>query len=259
MITATGFYVPESFGNYYWLLSKENSDDAVIIDPGTSRAFIDKLDELNKKPVAIMITHHDWDHVDGVEELAGLYGCPVIAPKEEEEGGGNFVIEHVAEDNKPISLLGESIIPLSTPGHVHHHMAYYIPASALLLSGDALFISGCGRLFTNDPALMWGSLCRLRELPDATILCCGHNYTIDNTRFALALEPDNSDLEERYQHFLAAGRKGVLVATSTIGDEKKYNPFLRADDPALQCILEKEGCDPVDVFATIRQRRNDFV
>lgn len=145
---------------------------------------------------------------------------------------------------------------IATPGHTSHHIAYYLPDDGVVFAGDTLFSLGCGRLFEGSPADMWSSLQKLRALPAATKLYCGHEYTQSNARFALMVDPENAALKQRAREIDALRAKGAFTLPSTIGAENAENPFLRADDPLIAARLGMKDARPVEVFAELRERKN---
>jgi hydroxyacylglutathione hydrolase len=142
------------------------------------------------------------------------------------------------------------------PGHTRGHIAFVFPGAAFV--GDTLFSLGCGRLFEGTPQQMWSSLCRLRDLPEDTRVYCGHEYTKANAKFAVTIDPDNTDLQKRADEVERLRAHKRPTVPSTIGQERLANPFLRADDPALQKALGMSGTEPWRVFAEMRHRKDHF-
>jgi hydroxyacylglutathione hydrolase len=125
-------------------------------------------------------------------------------------------------------------------------------------TGDTLFAMGCGRLFEGDPAMMWASLSKLMTLPDATKIYCGHEYTQNNGRFALTLEPGNQALAARMVEVNAARAKGATTMPSIMALEKSTNPFLRLGSAEIRANLGMEKASDVAVFGEIRKRKDSF-
>jgi hydroxyacylglutathione hydrolase len=145
---------------------------------------------------------------------------------------------------------------LEIPAHTRAHIAFIFDDAAF--TGDTMFAMGCGRLFEGTPAMMWSSLSKLMRLPDATRIYCGHEYTQSNGRFALTLEPSNTALVARMRDVDAARASGAPTIPSTMGLEKRTNPFLRPDSPELRRTLGMENASDVDVFAETRRRKDSF-
>lgn len=202
----------------------------------------------------ILVTHHHPDHVQGIPEVKQATGARVIAN---------------AADAQRIPLVDETVVPggearfgslvakvIDTPGHTVGHINYHFPAEALLLAGDTLFALGCGRLLEGTPAQMWTSLQALSALPDETQVYCGHEYTASNAKFALTVDGGNAALKARAEEVFALREAGKVTLPTTIGLEKRTNPFLRAADPAIAEGLGMAGRPAVEVFAELRERKN---
>jgi hydroxyacylglutathione hydrolase len=204
----------------------------------------------------ILITHHHYDHTDGIRELKQRHGARVVAPRDEAAkipavdeavGGGDMVT---------VGTLPAQVI--ATPGHTLGQINYYFPTAKLLFAGDTLFSIGCGRVIEGTPDMMWQTLLKLRDLPDDTSLYCGHEYTDANIRFALTIEPDNPALQVRAAEVKLQLAAGQPTIPSLMGEEKRANVFLRADDPAVAAAVGLAGKPAVQVFAEVRKRKNNF-
>ncbi|HEY7688369.1 MAG TPA: hydroxyacylglutathione hydrolase, partial [Dongiaceae bacterium] len=147
---------------------------------------------------------------------------------------------------------------LFIPGHTRGHIAYWFQESAALFCGDTLFAMGCGRMFEGTAPQMWASLRKLRDLPPETRVYCGHEYTQNNARFALTVEPGNAALKQRALQVDEMRSRGAATIPSTIAEERATNPFFRADEPAMAAGVGLAGADPVVVFAEIRRRKDAF-
>jgi hydroxyacylglutathione hydrolase len=147
---------------------------------------------------------------------------------------------------------------IDTPGHTLGHITYFMPSQKLAFAADTLFAVGCGRVIEGTMEMMWVSLQKLAALPDDTTVYCGHEYTEANIRFALTIEPDNADLIERAKEVAALRAAGKATLPTTIGREKRTNPFLRADDRGIRARLGMEGAPASAVFGEIRQRKDRF-
>lgn len=202
----------------------------------------------------ILVTHHHPDHVQGIPEVKQATGARVIA-NAADAARIPLVDETVHAGGK--AGFGSLVADVhDTPGHTIGHIAYHFGAEKILLAGDALFSLGCGRMFEGTPGPMWQGLAALRALPDDTLLFCGHEYTASNARFALSVDPDNADLKARAAEVFALREKGLATLPVTLGLEKRTNPFLRADDPAIAAHLAMVGASPAEVFAELRERKN---
>jgi hydroxyacylglutathione hydrolase len=202
----------------------------------------------------ILVTHHHGDHTAGIGELKAHHKCRVVAPRNEAARIAD-VDETVGEGDK-VKVGGLEAGVIETPGHTAGHISFFLPADKLAFVGDTLFSIGCGRVIEGNPEMMWHSLLKLRALPDDTRFYCGHEYTAANIRFAKTIEPNNKALAARAEEvtkLLAAGKPTI---PATIGEEKRANPFLRADDAAVAQSLGLTGSPAWKVFAEIRERKN---
>ena len=147
---------------------------------------------------------------------------------------------------------------IDTPGHTVGHIAYHFAGEKVLFAADTLFSLGCGRIFEGTMADMWGSLQKLRALPDETLLYCGHEYTLSNARFALTVDPGNEALKARAAEVERQRAENRFTLPVTLGAEKRENPFLRADDAAIARHLGLEGANALAVFTELRERKNRF-
>jgi len=204
----------------------------------------------------LLITHHHGDHTAGIEQLKRETDALIIGPAAE-AAKINGLDRHV-QDGETFSLGNNPVEAIATPGHTAGGMSYYLPENGLVFTGDTLFSLGCGRLFEGSPAMMLRSLQKLKQLPDATKLYCGHEYTQNNGRFALSVDGDNEDLKLRMREVENLRAKSAFTLPSTIGVEKRTNPFLRYDNAHIAKNLGLEGSDDVTIFARLRQLKDRF-
>lgn len=243
--------------NYIWLLRQQESTDVIIVDPGEAEPVIQFLTQHQLKLVAILITHHHWDHTNGIEGILNYWDVPVFAPKIEMPGVTNPVIDGMKLQWDQLSL---SFEVLAIPGHTKGHVAYF--GNGLLFSGDTLFTAGCGRVFEGTVEQIYNSLSRLAALPNDTQIYCGHEYTQNNLRFAQAVEPGNADILQRIEktNQLRASHRPTVPAFLSL--EKQTNPFLRCNVPAVIAAAEnhcqRRLSNPVEVFAVLRRWKNEF-
>lgn len=244
--------IPAFDDNYIWLL--HHKSHAVVIDPGDAQVVIETLEKNNLTLSAILITHHHYDHIDGVAKLIEQTGARAYAPKYE-----NFAFEHTAlAENDVIHLpeIDESFRVMWLPGHTLGHIAYYNEQS--LFCGDVLFSAGCGRLFEGTPEQMLQSLNRLKQLNPATKVYCTHEYTATNIAFALTLDPDNETLIARQATIQQLRSQQLPSIPSTIAIELEINPFLRCDQAAIWQNSKAKSRDELAVFTAIRTLRNHY-
>jgi hydroxyacylglutathione hydrolase len=242
--------------NYGVLLHDPASGATAAIDAPAAAPIEAALQATGWKLTDILVTHHHADHTDGIKELKDKYKCRVVAPAAEADTIP-AVDETVREGDK-VSVGKLSANVIETPGHTNGHIAYWFPADKLAFVGDTLFSIGCGRVIEGTPGMMWRSLCKLRDLPDDTKIYCGHEYTAANIRFARTIEPDNAALAAREAQAKQQIAKAEPTIPVTIGEEKKVNPFLRADLPEVAAGIGMAGKAAAQVFAEIRARKNKF-
>ena len=250
--------LPAFSDNYLWLLDRDGH--AAIVDPGDPAPVQHALNTRGLTLDAILVTHHHGDHVGGVAALRAT-GARVYGPSGESIDG----VDVRLRAGDVITVLGAPFSVIDVPGHTAGHIAYYTSAfdPPVLFCGDTLFACGCGRLFEGTPAQMLDSLDRLSALPATTRVYCAHEYTLANIRFALAVEPDNGDLQRRALEATALRARGEPTIPSTIALELATNPFLRSDIPAIQAAARARAgaagaADRAATFATIRAWKNDF-
>jgi hydroxyacylglutathione hydrolase len=204
----------------------------------------------------ILITHHHSDHTDGIRALKQRHGARVVAPRD--EAPTIPAVDAMAGDGDSVTVGTLTARVIGTPGHTLGQINYFFPTAKLLFAGDTLFSIGCGRVIEGTPEMMWQTLLKLRALPDDTQLYCGHEYTEANVRFALTIEPDNEALKARAAEVKRQVAAGAPTIPSLMGEEKRANVFLRADDPAVAAAVGLTGKPPAQVFAEVRQRKNTF-
>ena len=233
---------------------------ALVVDPGDPHPVLEALDRLGLKLAAILVTHHHPDHTAGVAALRQATGAAVYGPQRE---AMPEPLTRLAQGQQASSL-GLHFQVIEVPGHTAGHIAYYCAAvngAPLLFCGDTLFSAGCGRLFEGTPAQMLASLDALAALPDNTQVCCAHEYTLSNLRFACAVEPGNAALAD-----YAAAAQGLRAAQqptlpSSLLLERRINPFLRSRErDVIRSVqaFDAAARDEVAVFAALRQWKNEF-
>ena len=237
-----------------------NGRHALVVDPGDARPVIDALQQLDVTLETILVTHHHADHTGGVNELRRRTGCKVFGPMREPMPEPLIRLS----DGEQAKALGLSFSVMNVPGHTAGHIAYYckdVNGAPLLFCGDTLFSGGCGRLFEGTPAQMLKSLDSFSALPDATLVCCAHEYTLSNLKFAALVDPDNKDLAVHTA--ICQIQRAELRPTlpSTIQIERLINPFLRSREPALIAAAQSfdaTAMDEISVFAALRQWKNSL-
>jgi len=249
--------IPALRDNYIWALY--NQQYVVVVDPGEASPVLSFLKMRKLKLAAILCTHHHHDHVDGIAELCEVYNVPVYAPREENIPGTT----HPLADGDSVQLpeLDVTLEVLDVHGHTRGHIAYV--GQGCVFCGDTLFGCGCGRLFEGTAEQLFHSLQRLSQLPDDTKVCCAHEYTETNIRFALACEPDNPRLRKRAADTRALRERGKPTLPSTIALEKSTNPFLRCrEEDIIHSAQQFSGTSEsseLAVFTALRKWKDHFV
>lgn len=252
--------LPAFQDNYIWVL--HNDHQAVVVDPGDAQPVLAYLQQSGLSLHSILVTHHHSDHVGGLRALVPHCQGPIYAPSSESMPTPTTAVV----DGQSLHILGWHLKVLHVPGHTLGHMAYWVESSAespdpVVFCGDTLFSAGCGRLFEGTPAQMWESLVRLRNLPDATRVCCAHEYTLSNLRFALAVEPTNHDVIQHMATCMQLRSQQRPTVPSQIGLERLINPFMRCDQPQVAQAAHAHGASdssPAAVLGALRQWKNTF-
>ena len=243
--------------NYIWFIQAADSNAVLIVDPGEAAPVIALLKERQLQPTAILITHGCHDHVGGINRLLEDYDIPVYGPKNE------FIpsITHQLIALDEVKVEGfPPIYVLDIPGHTSGHIGFVMEDN--LFCCDALFAAGCGRLHTGPAELLFQSLQTIAQLPDETNIYCAHEYTQSNLRFAIAVEPDNTDIQQRIINTDALRGKGMSTLPSQLGLERKTNPFLRCDSEGVKHAVEQQASveftETDQVFKSLRLWKDNF-
>ncbi|MFM2275439.1 MAG: hypothetical protein RL211_1311 [Pseudomonadota bacterium] len=250
--------LPAFTDNYIWLL--HDGHKAIVVDPGDAQPVLNALQQYDLQLDAILVTHHHADHVGGVDVLREATGARVWGPARERIPEPLRRLHH----GDTVVELGLTFSVMDVPGHTSGHIAYFCESmddAPLLFCGDTLFSAGCGRLFEGTPAQMLASLGALAALPGNTRVCCTHEYTLSNLKFAQVVEPGNAELAQYSAWCEAQRAKEQPTLPSSIARELQINPFLRTRQPAVvaQAVARQaEGWDEVAVFAAIREWKNKF-
>lgn len=249
--------IPAFTDNYFWLL--ERGGAAVVVDPGEAAPVERALADRGLALEAILVTHHHFDHVGGLPALTRAHpGVPVSGPAAEAIAG----VTQALREGDRVRALGIDFAVWEVPGHTLGHIAYVADSPSFVLCGDTLFSAGCGRLFEGTAAQLHASLGRLAALPPGTRVYCTHEYTLANLAFAAAVEPDSPVVAAE------VARVGALRAAqrpslpSTVGHERRINPFLRAGEPAVAAAASRHAgrtlADPLAVFTELRRWKDGF-
>ena len=240
--------------NFGYLVHDPETGATASIDAPEAAPIINALDEEGWRLTDILVTHHHHDHVGGIAELKQKYGCRVTGPHDKSTRIANVDLRVANGDVVKVGSLLARV--LETPGHTLDHISYVFDTEKALFAADTLFSIGCGRVFEGNYPMMWDSLLKLRALPDDFRLYCGHEYTASNVKFALQIEPNNAALKVRAEEVARLRAASEPTIPSLLGEEKKANVFLRADDPDVAIRLRMKGAGAAEVFGELRERKN---
>jgi len=242
--------------NYAYLVHDEEAGLCAIVDPSEPEPVRKALAAHGWRLSHILNTHHHWDHTGGNLALKQEFRATIVGPAKDRERIAGIDIG--VDESEPWPFGSRRVRVLEIPAHTKAHIAFVFAEDRAVFTGDTLFAMGCGRLFEGTPGMMWTSLSKLMDLPDDTNVYCGHEYTLNNGRFALTLEPGNADLAARMGEVEALRKANKPTVPSTIALEKRTNPFLRPDSGEIRRTLGLERASDVEVFAEMRRRKDSF-
>lgn len=238
--------------NYAYLVHDETTGETVLIDVPEAAPILAALDAKGWNLTRVFLTHHHWDHVDGLAALLAARPAPVF---------GNAADAHrlppLDHAFAPGDTLPGGTQVLDAPGHTIGHVAFYFPAHGALFTADSLMTTGCGRLFEGTPDQMFDTIARFAALPDATRVYSGHDYASANLRFAARFAPDPAALAAREALLPELAAKGLPTTGTTLADEKLLNPYLRCALPEVAAAAGLPGAQPRDVLAEIRRQKDN--
>jgi len=239
-VTATP--VPILKDNYAWLLRDAATGAVAIVDPAEAKPCIAAIEQAGGRLDLILLTHHHADHVAGTDEVRVRFGAKVVGAAADAHRLPK--LDRAVKHGDTVKLGDSAASVIETPGHTVGHIAFHFADGGVLACGDTLFSLGCGRIIEGTAQQLFDSLSRLAALPAETLVCCGHEYTEANARFALHVDPDNAALRARSAEVSAQRAAGKPSVPSTLGNEVRANPFLTARD--------------VTTFADRRARKDSF-
>jgi hydroxyacylglutathione hydrolase len=240
--------------NFGYLIHDPETKATASIDAPEAGPIIKALEREGWRLTDILITHHHHDHVGGVAELKQKYGCRVVAPHDKSTKIADVDLRTAQGAVVKVGSLLARV--LETPGHTLDHISYVFDNERALFAADTLFSIGCGRVFEGTYPMMWESLLKLRALPDDFKLYCGHEYTAANVKFALTIEPDNPALKARAEEVKRLRAENKPTVPTLLGEEKKANVFLRADEPSVAAGVRMKDRSAAEIFGELRERKN---
>ena len=241
-MTISASAIPILTDNYAWLLTDSASGAVAVVDPAEPEPVIAAIEKASGRLDWILLTHHHADHVAGTDAVRERFGAQVAGAAADAHRLPR--LDLALKEGEEVSVGQAHGGVIDTPGHTRGQINFFFPAGAVLLSGDTLFSLGCGRLIEGTAEEMFASLRKLAALPGETLVCCGHEYTEANARFALSVDPDNASLKARAEEVRRLRGAGRPTVPSVLADERAANPFLRAPDAA--------------TFADLRARKDRF-
>jgi hydroxyacylglutathione hydrolase len=248
--------IPVLNDNYVYLIHEPQAGVTGVVDPAVAAPVLDRLGTHGWTLDWILSTHHHADHTGGNLEIKEATGCQIAGPKADAARIPGIDLGLAEGDRFQLGDAQAEVF--ETPGHTSGHISYWFADARALFCADTLFSLGCGRLFEGTPAQMWHSLGKFAPLPDDAVVYCAHEYTQDNARFALSVDPDNPALRARAEEIDRLRTAGRPTVPSTLGAERAANPFLRASDPAIRKRLGMTNASDEQVFAEIRKRKDRF-
>ncbi len=233
MITVTPVAILSD--NYAWLVRDEESGCLAVVDPAEAEPIEAAIEAAGGKLDMILLTHHHSDHIAATEDIRARYSAPVVGARADRQRLPK--LDREVWEGSEVDLGASTARVFETPGHTRGHISFYFPADSgsgagVLLCGDTLFSLGCGKLLEGTPQEMFTSLMKFAPLPGDTLVCCGHEYTESNARFARDADPENLDLLAYAERVAELRAMGLPTVPSRLSDELECNPFLRAPDVA---------------------------
>jgi len=253
MVRPNVYLFPQLEDNYGYLIKNPHATEGVLIDPSDLEMCL-KILELNDcSPTHILLTHHHDDHIAAVQDLKNKFQSIIVGFEHDEKIPQPDLR---VKDDEIFEIHQNKFKVIHTPGHTLQHINYFMPEHNILFSGDTLFSMGCGRMFEGTPEVFWQSLSKIKQLPDNTIIYCGHEYTLSNVKFALSIHPENQDLQKYALWTEHQEKEHRPTIPTKLIDQLKCNPFLQCDSPHFQELYK--STDATEVFGKMRKAKDNF-
>ena len=241
--------------NYIWLVS--TNEGSIVVDPGESKEILNLIDNNKIDLKGVLITHHHYDHTNGLLDLTNKMNLEVYGPKKIEG------INNIVKESDKFSLIGIDFEVIEIPGHTLDHLAFYSSNNKdpILFCGDTLFAGGCGRVFEGTFEQMFKSLKKISNYPKETKIFCGHEYTLSNLKFALKVDEDNKQLANEYINVKKLISSDIPSLPTNLNKELKLNPFLRCNEINIKNkVIDKFDIidDELEIFTALRKWKDNF-
>ena len=228
--------------NYSYLIIDEENNIACVVDPSEADPIIEYLENTQIQLKFILNTHHHYDHVGGNQKLKEKYGASVIGYEGDKERIPG--IDILVNDQETWVYKNFEAKIIHIPGHTLGHICFYFNKDESVFTGDTLFSLGCGKIFEGTYTQMFDSLMKLKELPKSTKVFCGHEYTLQNSKFCIVHDGNNKNLKAKLNDIKIKLKAGLSTIPSTIKDELECNIFLRSNN--------------VETFSKLRDLKDNF-
>lgn len=248
--------IPCLSDNYAFLLHDSETHETLLVDAPDSKPILTALKAFNWTLTHILLTHHHYDHIDGIGDLLSKFQVQVIGAKADAARLPALNLE--VSGGESFDFSGHNVQVLDVSGHSSADLAFYIADAKAVFTGDSLMALGCGRLFEGTAPQMWESLSKLAALPGTTQVCSGHEYTTANAAFAVTIEPENAALAQRQKDIADARAESIPTVPSLLSLELATNPFLRAGLAEVKTAIGMSNAPDAEVFAEIRRRKDNF-
>ena len=241
--------------NYIWLVS--TNEGSIVVDPGESKEILNLIDSNKIDLKGVLITHHHYDHTNGLLDLTNKINLEVYGPKKIEG------INNIVKESDKFSLIGIDFEVIEIPGHTLDHLAFFSSNNKdpILFCGDTLFAGGCGRVFEGTFEQMFKSLKKISNYPKETKIFCGHEYTLSNLKFALEVDKDNKQLSDEYINVKKLISSDIPSLPTNLNKELKVNPFLRCNEINIKNkVIDKFNIidDELEIFTALRKWKDNF-